>query len=124
MIGETKTLKFHSKGTPTGHNDHDAGCEDRWLNVSARLGEIWLRIGVLSRSVSSSSDAFGESQARMHHDKENNQSESETQWQKEMNDLRISSEDVFAECEGLGGTLQAIGSVLSACLSKTFLQVK
>ena len=121
MIGETKKLNVNDKEAPA----NDEGYEDHWVNTSARVGEIWLRIGVLSRSASSSSTgAFGKSEARMDHEKENDGSESETQWQKEMNELRMSSEEVITECEGLGGTLQAIGAILRACLSKAFLQVK
>jgi hypothetical protein len=119
MIGETK--KLNDKEAPAD----DEGCEDHWVNTSARVGEIWLRIGVLSRSASSSSsEAFGKSEARMDHEKENDRSEIDNQWQKEMNELRMSSEEVIAECEGLGGTLQAVGAILRACLSKAFLQVK
>ena len=121
MIGETKKLNVNDKGMPA----NDEGYEDHWLNTSARVGEIWLRIGVLSRSAtSSSSEAFRKREARMDHEKENDGSESEKQWQKEMNELRTSSEEVIAECEGLGGTLQAIGAMLRACLSKAFLEVK
>ena len=121
MIGETKRLNVNDKEMPTD----DEGYEDHWVNTSARVGEIWLRIGVLSRSSSSpSSEAFGKSEARMYCEKENNGSESESQWQKEMNELKMSSEEVIADCEGLGGTLQAIGAILRACLSKAFLQVK
>ena len=120
MIGESKKLNVNDKEAPA----NDDGCEDHWVNASARVGEIWLRIGVLSRSASSSSEAFGKSEAKMDHEKENNGSEIENQWQKEMNELRISSEEVIAECEELGGTLQAIGAILRACLSKAFLQVK
>ena len=119
MIGETKKLNDNDKEAPP----NDEGCEDRWVNTSARVGEIWLRIGVLSRSASSSSQAFKKSETRMDHEKENDGSESEKR-QKEMNELRMSSEEVIAECEGLGGTLQAIGAILRACLSKAFLQVK
>jgi len=115
MIGETKKLK--GKATPTGQSDEDEGCEDHWVNVSARVGEIWLRIGVLSRNIASSSSGTD-------HEKENDESESGKQWQREMNELRASSEEVVAECEGLGGTLQAIGAVLKACLSKAFLETK
>ena len=121
MIGETKKLNVNDKETPA----YDEGCEDHWVNTSARVGEIWLRIGVLSRyAFSSSSEASGKSEARMDQDKENVGNESEMQWQKEMNELRTSSEEVIAECEGLGGTLQAIGAILRACLSKAFLEVK
>jgi hypothetical protein len=49
-------------------------------------------------------------------EKENDGSESENQWQKEINGLRMSSEGVIAECEGLGGTHQAIGAILCAYL--------
>ena len=120
MIGETKKLNVNGEAPV-----NDEGCEDHWVNTSARVGEIWLRIGVLSRSASSSSEAFGKSEPRrMDYEKENDGSESEKLWQKEMNELRMSSEEVIVECEGLGGTLQAIGAILRACLSKAFLQVK
>ena len=118
-IGETKQ-NVNVKEVPA----NDDGCEDRWVNASARVGEIWLRIGVLSRRASSDSETFGKNEAKIDHEKENDGRESEKQWQKEMNELRISSEEVIAECEGLGGTLQAIGAILSACLSKAFLQAK
>lgn len=118
MIGET------NKKTPASQSDNDEGCEDHWVNVSARAGEIWLRIGMLSRIVSSSLEVFKENGTRMDDNKENGENKNEKQWEKEMDELRISSEEVIAECEGLGGTLQAIGAVLSACLSKAFLKAK
>jgi len=123
MIGETKKLGADDKDAPADNRDEDEGCEDHWVNVSARVGEIWLRIGVLSRAVSSSSETFGKNEA---HEKENDndESEREKQWQRELNELKISSEEVIAECEELGGTLQAIGALLNACLSKAFLQAK
>lgn len=121
MIGEMKKLNVNDKEAPV----NGEGCEDRWVNASARVGEIWLRIGVLSRSASSSSsEALGKNEARMDHEKENDGRESENQMQKEMMELRVSSEEVIAECEGLGGTLQAVGAILRACLSEAFLQVK
>ena len=122
MIGETKKSNVNNKEAAVGNEDE--GCEDPWVNASARVGEIWLKIGVLSRTASSSSEAFGKSEVRTDHEKENGESESEKQWKRAMNELRISSEGVIAECEGLGGTLQAVGSILNACLSKAFLQTK
>ena len=116
MIGETE------KSQDALMNDE--GCEDRWVNASARVGEIWLRIGVLSRCASSASETSGKCEARTDHEKENGGSENEQQWQKEMNELGILSEEVIAECDGLGGTLQAIGTILTACLSKAFLLAK
>lgn len=119
MIGETKKLmNINAPG------DEDEGCEDHWVNVSARVGEIWLKIGVLSRTAAASSEAVRDNEARMDHEKENRDSESEKRWEREMSELRASSEEVIAECEGLGGTLQAIGAVLNACLSKAFLEAK
>jgi len=116
MIGETEKSKDALM--------NDEGCEDRWVNASARVGEIWLRIGVLSRCASSASETFGKCEARMDHEKENGGNENGQQGQKEMNELGILSEEVIAECEGLGGTLQAIGTILAACLSKAFLLAK
>jgi hypothetical protein len=119
MIGESKKLNVSDKEAP----GNDEGYEDHWVNTTARVGEIWLRIGMLSRSASSSSsEVFRKNGAD--HEKENDGSESEKQWQKEMNGLRMSSEEVIAECEGLGGTLQAVGAILRACLSQAFLQIK
>lgn len=62
----------------------------------------------------------------MDYEKENDGSgtAAKNQCQKEMNELRTSSEEVITECEGLRGRLQAIGAILRACLSKAFLQVK
>jgi len=54
-IGETKKLSADDKDAPT--DNRDEGCGDHWVNVSARVGETRLRIGVLSRAVSSSSEA-------------------------------------------------------------------
>lgn len=81
-------------------NDEDDGCEDYWVNVSARAGGLWLRVGLVSQIVD------------------------DTQRESEMDILRKEGTDIAKECEGLGGTLQAIGAVLTACLSKEFLVAK
>lgn len=41
-----------------------------------------------------------------------------------MKPLRRKGVEVAKECEGLGGTLRAVGAVLSAMLSKEFLVTK
>ena len=41
MIGETKRLNVNNKETPA-NDENDEGCEDHWLNMSARVGKIWL----------------------------------------------------------------------------------
>ena len=51
----------------------------------------------------------------MDHKKENDGSENE-KWQKKV--------EVIAECEGLGGILQAISAILRAYLSNAFFHVK
>ncbi|KAF8953527.1 hypothetical protein BDZ97DRAFT_596599 [Flammula alnicola] len=48
----------------------------------------------------------------------------EVEWERETRPLRKTGAEVIKECEGLGGTLQAIGAVLAACLSKEFLVAK
>lgn len=80
--------------------ENDDGCEDRWVNVSARAGELWLRVGLA------------------------NELADESAREREMELLRKGGMDVVNECEGLGGTLQAVGAVLGACLSKEFLVAK
>ena len=70
------------------------------MNVSARAGELWLRIGLASMI------------------------DDESEWTSEMEVLRKEGEGILKECEGLGGTLQAVGAVLTACLSKEFLVAK
>lgn len=81
-------------------DEDDDGCEDPWMNVSACAGELWLRIGLAGELI--------DDEAREH----------------EMEVLRTKAVDVVKECEGLGGTLQAVGAVLAACLSKEFLVTK
>ncbi|KAH9486026.1 hypothetical protein JR316_0000090 [Psilocybe cubensis] len=76
------------------------GCEDPWVNVSARAGELWLRIGLASEQTDEGTREY------------------------EMEILRARAVDVVKECEGCGGTLQAVGAVLAACLSKEFLATK
>ena len=83
---------------PKTPEEDDDGCEDYWVNVSARAGELWLRIGIVSM---------------MDGDVE-----------KEMETLRKEGAIIVKECEGLGGSLQAVAAVLTACLSKEFLVSK
>ncbi len=78
--------------------EDDDGCEDYWVNVSARAGELWLRIGMLSMI--------------------------DGEVEKEMESLRKDGAIIVKECEGLGGTLQAVAAVLTACLSREFLVSK
>ena len=78
----------------------EEGCEDYWVNVSAKAGELWLRIGLASMI------------------------DDEMEYGKEMEVLRKEGVNISKKCEGLGGTLQAVGAVLTACLSKEFLVTK
>ncbi|KIM38243.1 hypothetical protein M413DRAFT_447988 [Hebeloma cylindrosporum] len=84
----------------TRDEENDDGCEDRWVNVSARAGELWLRVGLANE--------LADEDAR----------------EREMEVLRRGGMEVVNECEGLGGTLQAVGAVLGACLSTEFLVAK
>lgn len=85
--------------TDTPEYTDEEGCEDYWVNVSARAGEIWLRTGLASE-------------------------EDEETFERVMNPLRKTGEKLARECEGLGGTLQAVGAVLTAVLSQEFLVTK
>lgn len=92
--------KVHSPSKRGHIVTEEEGCEDYWANISARAGELWLRIGLA------------------------NMIEDETEWTEEMEVLRKEGVNIVKECEGLGGTLQAVGAVLTACLSKEFLVAK
>ncbi|KDR86097.1 hypothetical protein GALMADRAFT_235330 [Galerina marginata CBS 339.88] len=81
-------------------SDEDDSCEDYWVNVSARAGELWLLIGAASEVIDAAQREY------------------------EMEALRKAGAGVVKECEGLGGTLKAIGAVLAASLSKEFLVTK
>jgi hypothetical protein len=81
-------------------SEEEEGCEDYWVNVSARAGELWLCIGLASTF------------------------DDETEWAEEMEVLRKEGVKIVKECEGLGGTMQAVGAVLTASLSKEFLVAK
>ncbi|KAJ3495993.1 hypothetical protein NLJ89_g10544 [Agrocybe chaxingu] len=90
-----------SLATPTANDgDEDDGCEDYWVNVSARAGDMWLRIGVLSAI------------------------EDDEERQEGLEVLRIPGLEIAKECEGLGGTLKTVGAILTACLAKEFLVTK
>ncbi|KAF4621623.1 hypothetical protein D9613_012585 [Agrocybe pediades] len=80
--------------------EEDAQSEDLWVNVSARAGELWLRIGMA------------------------NELEDEAEREKEMEVLRPKVAQVVKLCQGLGGTLQTVGEILSACSSKEYLVTK
>ncbi|KAF8912002.1 hypothetical protein CPB84DRAFT_1812174 [Gymnopilus junonius] len=76
------------------------GCEDPWVNASARAGELWLKIGLAGELVDVN------------------------EREREMEILRKNGSEVIKTCAGLGGTLQAVGEVLAACLAKEFLVTK
>ena len=78
----------------------DEGSEDHWLDVSARAGRLWLRIGMVDSILD------------------------DMQREKEMEELRREGKSIVKECEGLGAALQTVGAVLTACLSKEFLVTK
>ncbi|TFK32119.1 hypothetical protein BDQ12DRAFT_617655 [Crucibulum laeve] len=80
----------------------DDGMEDLWVNTAARAGELWARIGVLRARADAGSDEM----------------------EKELATLSTAGVGVIKECEGLGGTLQAVGEVLQACLTTEFLKAK
>ncbi|KAK2460063.1 hypothetical protein APHAL10511_007897 [Amanita phalloides] len=80
--------------------------EDTWVHVSARVGEVWLRIGLVRRRRAKSKE------------------DSARPTDEDLNDLVVEGEAIAKECEGLGGTLRAIGEVMKACLSNEVLKSK
>ncbi|KIL71185.1 hypothetical protein M378DRAFT_154670 [Amanita muscaria Koide BX008] len=78
--------------------------EDTWVYTSARAGEIWLRIGLARQR------ARGEDQ-----DHGTNA---------EIEELTAEGEAIAQECDGLGGTLKAVGEVIRSCLSGEILRSK
>ncbi|KAF5312032.1 hypothetical protein D9619_002393 [Psilocybe cf. subviscida] len=101
-----KASRTHMHQEETGEDEdkdgaeEDDGQEDYWLNVSARAGDLWLRVGLAGLI----SDQDG--------------------WDRAMKPLREEGKAILQECEGLGGTLQAVGAVLGACLGEECLDVK
>ncbi|CAA7269717.1 unnamed protein product [Cyclocybe aegerita] len=82
------------------NEEEEDGCEDYWVNVSARAGAMWLRVGVASAT------------------------EDDEEREDALEALRMPGMEIAKECEGLGGTLQTVGAVLTACLAKEFLVTK
>jgi hypothetical protein len=98
-----------SKGRLGGNdNDDEPYPEDTWVNASARAGEMWLRIGLIRQRARNQGD--NEDSARLA--------------QEEIGALAAEGEAVARQCEGLGGTLRAIGEVLKACFSNEVLKSK
>ncbi|PPR08179.1 hypothetical protein CVT24_001529, partial [Panaeolus cyanescens] len=87
-------------GMSAGEKKEDEGYDDPFVYTSARAGEIWLRIGCLCDIVD------------------------EEQRHQEFQILKTMSSGIVKTTEGLGGTLQAIGCVIGACLTDEFLQAK
>ncbi|KAF8059472.1 hypothetical protein FPV67DRAFT_1633690 [Lyophyllum atratum] len=79
------------------------GERDEWVRVAARAGEVWVRVGLV--------------RARRTHGEER-------EVELEMERLRKRGEEVVRECEGLGGTLMAVGELLKACLAEEVLGAK
>jgi hypothetical protein len=82
--------------------------EDTWVHASARAGEIWLRIGLIRQ--------------RARPDQDNKDSTRLTE--EEVEQLAAEGGALARQCEGLGGTLRAVGEVLKACLSNEVLKSK
>lgn len=89
-----------------GHGRDDPG-EDEWVRVAARAGEMWLRIGVVRTRRS-----------------EIESSQLDSELQQELYELRKEGTIVARECAGMGGTLMAVGEVISACLATEYLSAK
>ncbi|KAF8346134.1 hypothetical protein F5887DRAFT_962841 [Amanita rubescens] len=110
----TNTVKKRSKskgrlgGITEDDNDDEPYPEDTWVHASARAGEMWLRIGLIRQRARNQGD--NEDSARLA--------------QEEIGALAAEGEAVALQCEGLGGTLRAIGEVLKACLSNEVLKSK
>lgn len=107
-------VKRHSKskgrlgGLAEADNDDELYPEDTWVYASARAGDMWLRIGLIRQRARNQGD--NEDSARLA--------------QEEIRALAAEGEAVARQCEGLGGTLRAIGEVLRACLSNEILESK
>ncbi|KAF8079396.1 hypothetical protein FPV67DRAFT_1664028 [Lyophyllum atratum] len=91
----------------TGEEGGEGGERDEWVRVAARAGEVWVRVGLV--------------RARRTHGEER---EVELELEMEMERLRKRGGEVVRECEGLGGTLMAVGEVLRACLAEEVLGAK
>lgn len=88
-----------------GSVEDDDGLEDQWTHAAASAGELWVRLGLLRTETST--QEWGESYVQQRED-----------------ELRQIAERVLKACDGLGGTLGAIASVLHACLTNEFLKAK
>ncbi|KAF9055616.1 hypothetical protein BJ165DRAFT_1427330 [Panaeolus papilionaceus] len=78
----------------------DEGIDDSFVYTSALAGEVWLRIGCLCDITDEEKRA------------------------EELEALKQMSIGVVKMTEGLGGTLQAVGCVIGACLTGEFLEAK
>ncbi len=95
-------------GITEADNDDEPYPEDTWVYASARAGEMWLRIGLIRQHARNQGD--NEDSARLAQEK--------------IGALAAEGEAIARQCEGLGGTLRAIGEVLKACFSNEVLKSK
>lgn len=82
--------------------------EDTWVHASARAGEIWLRIGLIRQCARTNQDNKVSTRLA----------------EEEVEQLAAEGGALARQCEGLGGTLRAVGEVLKACLSNEVLKSK
>ncbi|KAG5642228.1 hypothetical protein DXG03_003373 [Asterophora parasitica] len=116
-----KVAGWVASGRGGGEGEEVEKERDEWVRVAARVGEVWVRLGILRRDKRAGDEDNGDLQETR---AEDGLRYRQREQEHELEDLRRLGKDVMAECEGLGGTLMAVGEVLRACLGDEFLGAK
>lgn len=88
---------LRSSSSSLGHKEEERGEEDEWIYVSARASGAVLQVGLLRASHPSKAEAER---------------------------VEENAKEVAKLCKGIGGTLEAVGKVLEACICKEILGAK
>ena len=121
------------RGKVKEDRERDVYERDEWTRVAARAGEVWVRIGVLRMKMAEKrragdggavaagdGDGDGDGDVGMRDAKEEDghalRGDGEGEDEHELRELRMMGKEVVEECRGMGGSLSAVGEVISACL--------
>ena len=121
-VGRTdRALKCYRVAVFLASGGGEDGCEDEWVRVAARAGEMWVRIGVVRVRIMKIRARTKDGRAsELERERERKETDAELQ------SLRSLGRVVCAECDALGGSLSSIAYVLRACLvnDKEYLSAK
>jgi hypothetical protein len=117
-----RKAKGKGKATPKGkggkdkNKNIDGECVDRWVEIAAKAGGVALDIGIW-RGGGGDDSGTGQGTTGM----EWLEGTKNREW---VEDLKRRAKESVRACKGMGGTLEAVGGVIEACLVEEIIGAK